>query len=84
MYLEIMDQKLNAFRNEWSHVRSRVVTACRICFQEIEGSSQCEGHRNTCSGYSTHPSWPLPFRDDTDRRTGGCQYQWKIECQTGV
>ncbi|CAF5183312.1 unnamed protein product, partial [Rotaria magnacalcarata] len=56
----------------------------RICFQETEGSSQCQGHRHSCSGWSIHPEWTLPFRDDTDNRPGGCFYQWKLECLKGI
>lgn len=51
----------------------------RICFKETEGSSQCQGHRHTCSGWSSHPAWTAGFRDDTDNRGGGCYYQWSIE-----
>ena len=58
---------------------------CRICFREIEGSSQCrEGSRNTCSGWSSPDSngaWTAWFRDDTDNRGGGCKYQWRLECR---
>jgi len=56
------------------------VTRCRLCFREIEGSSQCQRSRSSCSGWSTSPSWTAPFRDDTDGRGGGCTYQWRIEC----
>jgi len=56
------------------------VTRCRLCFREIEGSSQCQRSRHSCSGWSTSPSWTSPFRDDTDRRGGGCTYQWRLEC----
>ncbi|MEN8219645.1 MAG: hypothetical protein ABFS56_25495 [Pseudomonadota bacterium] len=60
---------------------SALSTECRICFQEREGSSQCQGTRSSCSGWSSNPKWTSPFRDDTDNRGGGCQYQWKIECK---
>lgn len=53
----------------------------RICFKETEGSSQCQLNRNSCSGWSNSPSWSPPFRDDTDGRSGGCTYQWRIEEQ---
>lgn len=57
---------------------------CRVCFIEVEGSSQCQGSRNTCSAYSTlinqGGSWTDGFRDDTDGRSGGCNYKWKIDC----
>ena len=56
------------------------VRRCRLCFREIEGSSQCQRSRNTCTGWSNAPSWSSPFRDDTDRRSGGCTYQWRLEC----
>lgn len=61
-------------------VRPRGVRHCRVCFLESEGSSQCNDNRNSCSGWSSSPSWTQPFRDDTDNRAGGCRYQWMIEC----
>jgi len=56
--------------------------SCRICFKETEGSSQCQGSRRSCSGWSdtTSPGWTAPFRDDTDGRSGGCHYQWYLDC----
>ena len=51
----------------------------RLCFQETEGSSQCQGSRSSCTGWNTNPSWTHHFRDDTDNRAGGCRYAWKIE-----
>ena len=57
----------------------------RICFQETERSSQCQGSANSCSDWSNHAdktvdaAWTAWFRDDTDNRGGGCKYQWKIE-----
>ncbi|KAJ7365208.1 hypothetical protein OS493_007860 [Desmophyllum pertusum] len=52
-------------------------------FQETEGSSQCQGTRSSCTGWSGagngSPSWTSYFRDDTDNRGGGCRYAWKIE-----
>ena len=60
------------------------IQVCRVCFKEVEGSSQCQGNRQSCSGWSapgsTNPSWTLPFRDDTDNRGGGCTYQWFLDC----
>ena len=58
------------------------VPICRVCFKETEGSSQCQGHRHSCSGWSSapDPAWTLPFRDDTDNRGGGCKYQWYLDC----
>ena len=58
----------------------------RVCFRETEGSSQCQGHRHSCSGWSSNenPQWTQPFRDDTDRRAGGCTYQWKLEQDTAA
>ena len=53
----------------------------RICFKETERSSQCQGPSHTCSGWSNSPAWSESFRDDTDNRGGGCQYQWRIEAQ---
>ena len=54
----------------------------RLCFQETEGSSQCQGTRNSCTGWSPNPSWTSHFRDDTDNRGGGCRYAWKIESRS--
>ena len=60
------------------------IEVCRVCFKETEGSSQCQGNRRSCSGWSTtgikNPSWTLPFRDDTDNRGGGCAYYWYLDC----
>lgn len=55
---------------------------CRICFKETEGSSQCQGTRESCSGWTAlaDPDWTSPFRDDTDDRGGGCKYQWYLDC----
>ena len=36
------------------------------CFQETEGSDQCQGNGSTCSGWSTSPAPTTLFRDDTD------------------
>ena len=67
---------------------STVITGCQICFNETEGSDQCGGARETCSGWTAppfengkSPAWTEPFRDDTDSRGGGCTYQWRVECQ---
>ena len=57
------------------------ISECRVCFKETEGSSQCQGKRSSCSGWSKNPSWTEAFRDDTDKRSGGCKYQWKMECR---
>ena len=51
----------------------------RVCFRETEGSSQCQGPRHACSGWSASPSYSSEFRDDTDNRGGGCNYSWSIE-----
>lgn len=57
------------------------IKECRICFRETEGGSQCQGARNTCSGWSKNPSYSDSFRDDTDSRPGGCTYSWALECR---
>ncbi|CAF3110171.1 unnamed protein product [Rotaria socialis] len=76
--------RMASLQEELALVKVRTISACRICFQETEGSSQCQGQRHSCSGWSTHPEWTLPFRDDTDNRSGGCLYQWKLECHKGI
>ena len=53
----------------------------RLCFQETEGSSQCQLSRSSCTEWSSNANWTAPFHDDTDDRSGGCKYQWKIESQ---
>ena len=67
-----------------SAVSSQSVKACRICFKETEGSSQCQGYRYSCSSWSNQGTvdWTLGFRDDTDGRDGGCNYHWLVECVT--
>lgn len=60
------------------------VNQCRICFRETEGGIQCQRNRASCSGWSEVGStgaWTQPFRDDTDNRSGGCVYQWRLECK---
>ena len=74
---------LDTVNNQNSQIYLRA-KGCRICFREIEGSSQCQQNRHTCTGYtsvgSTSSGWTAPFRDDTDNRGGGCTYQWIVEC----
>ena len=81
--LEEVDKRTVATKNALELVESTIIKSCRICFKETEGSSQCQGNRNSCSGWSNEEnmSWTSPFRDDTDRRDGGCKYQWRIECR---
>lgn len=69
--------------NQVNSLSSRTVKRCRVCFWETEGSSQCQGNRGpSCSGWSDGgDAWTPAFRDDTDNRSGGCNYQWKIDCQ---
>mmetsp|Transcript_15854 Transcript_15854/g.32537 ORF Transcript_15854/g.32537 Transcript_15854/m.32537 type:complete len:259 (-) Transcript_15854:115-891(-) len=55
-------------------------SSCQVCFHETEGSSQCQGTDYTCSGPSTAPAWTEAFRDDTDKRSGGCKYSWSLRC----
>ena len=65
--------KIQAHHNIKSHRQYR------LCFQETEGSSQCQGTRSSCTGWSHYASWTNYFRDDTDNRGGGCRYAWKLE-----
>ena len=73
-------------RYAWK-IESRTTTitkkpVCWVCFKETEGSSQCQGSHQSCSGWSANkvPAWTLPFRDDTDNRGGGCTYSWYLDC----
>lgn len=84
IHIETIQQKFNKLTNDLAHVKGKIVHACRVCFMETEGSSQCQGTRNSCSNWSTSPDWTAGFRDDTDARGGGCTYHWKVECLTGV
>ena len=68
----------------WLSQSSADESGFRICFQETEGSSQCEGPSYTCSGWSSNPAWSEEFRDDTDDRSGGCEYQWRIESRGSI
>ena len=87
-HLTAVSSRINAVESQVQAVQSQItavssrpsVTRCRLCFREIEGTSQCQRSRNACSGWSTSPSWTSPFRDDTDGRGGGCTYQWRLEC----
>ena len=79
------DNRSGGCRYAWK-IESRTSTGarnCRVCFKETEGSSQCQGSRNSCSGWTTdnNPAWTASFRDDTDNRSGGCTYQWYLECK---
>jgi hypothetical protein len=70
------------FEYRVSNLERQRIVRCRICFRETEGSSQCQGNRNSCSAWSDlGADWTQAFRDDTDNRSGGCTYQWKVECQ---
>lgn len=65
------------------HKYSSRFQVCRVCFKEVEGTSQCQGTRKSCSGWAApgaDPSWTLPFHDNTDNRGGGCTYQWHLDC----
>ena len=65
-------------------LRTGQLRECQICFKETENSDQCQGQRSSCSDWSgpgSPPAWTAPFRDDTDRRRGGCTYQWSIQCR---
>ena len=56
---------------------------CRVCFKETQGGPQCQGTRESCSGWAAvgaNPSWTLPFHDNTDNRSGGCTYIWYLDC----
>jgi hypothetical protein len=62
-------------------LKASSIKGCRVCFQETEGNDQCQGVRNSCSGWSNGgAAWTLPYKDDTDNRAGTCTYQWKVEC----
>ncbi len=76
------DNRGGGCRYQWkiqAHHRIKPNRQYRLCFQETEGSSQCQGTRSSCTGWSQYPSWTKYFRDDTDNRGGGCRYAWKIE-----
>ena len=79
------EEKLNGTNGRVTQLKTalsqEVIRECRLCFQEVENSDQCQENRNSCSGWSSNPSWTQAFRDDTDDRSGGCRYQWKLECR---
>ena len=78
------EEALENFQKQMNTVQKSIqdtVSECRLCFEETEGSSQCQGNRKSCSGWSKNPDWTKPFRDDTDNRGGGCTYIWRIECR---
>ena len=78
-----LDSSVTSLTSSVQSVSSSAVKRCRVCFYESEGSSQCQGNRNSCSQWSdAGAGWTQAFRDDTDNRGGGCHYQWKVECQT--
>ena len=82
-----IDDRFGGCRYAWK-IESKLapsysISGCRVCFKETESSSQCQGNRQRCSGWSEeeNPEWTLPFRDDTDNRGGGCAYYWYLDCQ---
>ena len=84
------DRRSGGCKYAWK-IESRITTitkkpVCRVCFKETEGSSQCQGSRQSCSGWSANkvPAWTLPFRDDTDNRGGGCSYSWYLAAPQNV
>ena len=79
-----LQEQVDTLRGELETVSGETIRECRVCFRETENSSQCQGARNTCSGWSKPGNtgdWSRSFRDDTDRRAGGCRYQWRLECR---
>jgi len=90
--LATLSSRISALESQVTTVQSNLTSVteagfikrCRVCFNETEGSDQCQGSRSSCSGWSTSPSWTLEFRDDTNNRGGGCKYQWRVECQWTV
>ena len=87
-YIEsVTNDRIPNLNEQLAKIKSQLtvtITQCRICFREIEGSTQCQLNRDSCSGWSlpdnTH-AWTKPFRDDTDKRAGGCKYLWRLECK---
>ena len=89
--VNVTENRLDALEKQNKIIRKRIddfrnagyLTKCRVCFQEVEGSSQCQGIRRSCSEYSNmkSPMWTGPFRDVTDWRPGGCTYQWRLLCR---
>lgn len=70
-------------QSRWYYSAPSRFQVCRVCFKESEGSSQCQGTRQSCSGWAApgaDPSWTLPFHDNTDKRNGGCTYNWYLDC----
>jgi len=76
-----LSSRMDTVGSQLQTVRTGYIRRCRVCFRETENANgQCNGSRNTCSGWSSSPSWTSSFRDDTDWRWGGCTYQWRLEC----
>jgi len=59
------------------------IERCRVCFKETENTEACGGSIDTCSGWSdlTVVPWTEDFNDMTDNAPGGCEYQWRVECE---
>ena len=88
--LEVNADRVQRELEQHSHgMMDAMITQCRICFKETEGSSQCQETRESCSAWSGRNdvngvvvgNWTKPFRDDTDHRPGGCNYQWMVQCK---
>ena len=80
-----LSTEIATLNTEIAALSTEMLRECRVCFQEIERSSQCSGSNTTCSGWATpgneNTGWTDAFRDDTDGRTGGCRYRWRLECR---
>ncbi|RDD40366.1 hypothetical protein TrispH2_006780 [Trichoplax sp. H2] len=84
-YIPAQFQKINRRIDQLSQqvisANGRLITRCRVCLLVTGPYDQCQGNRNTCSGWSTSPQYTQTYRDDTDHRSDGCYMRWKIECQ---
>ena len=60
---------------------SEVIRECRVCFREVEGSDQCQGALNACSGWSNPQrsgDWSPAFREMTPTIATEHANQWKL------
>ena len=69
----------------YSHPKKKF-EVCRVCFK-AQGGSQCQGILETCSSWAAvrgNPTWTRPFRDNTDKSSGGCIYSWYLDCTSAA
>jgi len=54
------------------------LNGCQICWSSTgSATDQCSVKDEECASINT---WTSVLMDDSDGRTGGCNFKWKIKC----